>query len=122
MEVRDQLDGIFARLKEKIDGVLVVKAHGREQDEMAGFAAQIDAAHQPRLRVGLLGAALTNLSTAAAGIGTALVFAAGALEVIHGRMTPGAVSSAGFSNWPPCFSKPPPVWIAFARFLSRNPM
>lgn len=93
-EVRDQLDGIFARLKQKIDGVLVVKAHGREQDEMAGFAAQIEAAHQPRLQVGLLGAALSNLSTAAAGIGAALVFAAGALEVIHGRMTPGAVLSA----------------------------
>ncbi len=93
-EVRGQLDGIFARLKEKIDGILVVKAHGREQDEMAGFAAQIGAAHRPRLRVGLLGAALTNLSTAAAGIGTALVFAAGSLEVVHGRMTPGAVLSA----------------------------
>lgn len=93
-EVRDQLDGIFARLKQKIDGVLVVKAHGREQDEMAGFAAQIEAAHRPRLQVGLLGAALSNLNTAAAGIGAALVFAAGALEVIHGRMTPGAVVSA----------------------------
>jgi subfamily B ATP-binding cassette protein MsbA len=93
-EVRDQLDGIFARLKEKIDGVLVVKTHGREQDEMAGFAAQIDAAHRPRLRVGLLGTALSNLSTTAAGIGASLVFAAGALEVIHGRMTPGTVLSA----------------------------
>jgi len=93
-EVRGQLDGIFAWLKEKIDGVLVVKAHGREQDEMAGFAAQIGAAHRPRLQVGLLGAALSNLSAAAACIGTALVFAAGALEAIHGRMTPGAVVSA----------------------------
>jgi subfamily B ATP-binding cassette protein MsbA len=93
-EVRGQLDGIFARLKEKIDGVLVVKVHSREQQEMTGFTAQIDAAHRPRLRVGLLGAALTNLSTTAAGIGASLVFAAGALEVIHGRMTPGTVLSA----------------------------
>lgn len=94
VEVRVQLDGIFARLKEKIDGMLVIKAHGREQEEMAGFAAQIEAAHQPRLRVGLLGAALSNLSTTAAGIGVSLVFAAGALEVMHSRMTPGAVLSA----------------------------
>lgn len=92
--VRGQLDGIFARLKEKLDGMLVVKAHAREQDEMIGFAAQIDAAHQPRVRVGLLGAAFSNLSTTAAGIGTSLVFAAGAWEAAHGRMTPGTVLSA----------------------------
>ena len=93
-EVRGQLDGIFARLKEKLDGVLVVKAHAREQDEMAGFAAQIDEAHRPRLKVGLLGAAFSNLSATAAGIGASLVFAAGALEVINGRMTAGSVLSA----------------------------
>lgn len=92
--VRGQLDGIFARLKEKLDGMLVVKAHGREQDETIGFAAQIGEAHRPRLRVGLLGAALSNLSTAAAGVGASLVFAAGAWEAAHGRMTPGAVLSA----------------------------
>ena len=92
--VRSQLDGIFARLKEKLDGMLVVKAHGREQDEMIGFAAQIDAAHQPRLRVGLLGAAFSNLSQTAAGIGASLGFAAGAWETAHGRMTPGTVLSA----------------------------
>lgn len=92
--VRGQLDGIFARLKEKLDGMLVVKAHGREQDEMIGFAAQIDAAHQPRLRVGLLGAAFSNLSQTAAGIGASLVFAAGVWETAHGRMTPGTVVSA----------------------------
>lgn len=92
--VRGQLDGIFARLKEKLDGMLVVKAHAREQDEMIGFAAQIGAAHQPRLRVGLLGAAFSNLSTTAAGIGASLVFAAGAWESAHGRMTPGTVLSA----------------------------
>ena len=134
MEVRGRLDDIFARLKEKIDGVLVVKAHGREQDEMAGFAAQIAAAHQPRLRVGLLGAALSNLSTMVAGIGASLVFAAAALEAIHGRMTPGAVLrprrrppccsalSAGYSTSPPCSSRLPPAWTASARFSSRNPM
>ncbi len=92
--VRGQLDGIFTRLKEKIDGVLVVRAYARERDEMAGFAAQIGQAHRPRLRVGLLGAAFSNLSTTAAGIGTSLVFAAGALEILRGRLTPGTVLSA----------------------------
>jgi ABC-type multidrug transport system fused ATPase/permease subunit len=92
--VRGQLDGIFARLKEKLDGMLVVKAHARERDEMAGFAIQIGEAHRPRLRVGLLGAAFSNLSLTAAGIGASLVFAAGAMEVLNGRMTPGGVLSA----------------------------
>jgi ABC-type multidrug transport system fused ATPase/permease subunit len=92
--VRGQLDGIFARLKEKLDGMLVVKAHAREEDEMIGFAAQIGAAHEPRLRVGLLGAAFSNLSTTAAGVGASLVFAAGAWEAAHGRMMPGTVLSA----------------------------
>jgi ABC-type multidrug transport system fused ATPase/permease subunit len=92
--VRGQLDGIFSRLKEKLDGMLVVKAHARERDEMVGFAAQIGEAHRPRLRVGLLGAAFSNLSMTAAGAGTSLVFAAGALEFLHGRMTPGGALSA----------------------------
>lgn len=92
--VRGQLDGIFARLKEKLDGMLVVKAHAREQDEMIGFSAQIGEAHRPRLRVGRLGAAFSNLSMTAAGIGASLVFAAGAWEAANGRMTPGAVLSA----------------------------
>jgi ABC-type multidrug transport system fused ATPase/permease subunit len=61
---------------------------------MAGFAAQIGEAHRPRLRVGLLGAAFSNLSMTAAGMGTSLVFAAGALEVLNGRMTPGSALSA----------------------------
>lgn len=93
-EVRGQLDDIFGCLKEKIDGALVVKAHGREQHEMAGFAEKIEAAHRPRLRVGLLGAALSNLSATTAGIGGSLVFAVAALEAIDRHMTPGAVVSA----------------------------
>lgn len=93
-EVRGQLDGIFARLKEKLDAMLIVRAYAREREEMIGFAAQIGAAHRPRLRVGLLGAAFSNLSATAAGIGASLMFAAGAYEVIHGRMTPGTVLSA----------------------------
>jgi subfamily B ATP-binding cassette protein MsbA len=92
--VRGQLDGIFARLKEKLDGMLVVKAHAREQDEMVDFAMQIGQAHRPRVRVGRLGAAFSNLSMTLAGIGASLVFAAGALEAANGHLTPGTVLSA----------------------------
>ncbi len=99
LAVRDRLDTVFGHLKTKIDGVLVVKAHAREDAEGASFAAQIEAAHGPRLRVGRLGAAFSNLSTALSGIGASAVFAAGAFEVLHGRMTPGeAVSAAALAG------------------------
>jgi subfamily B ATP-binding cassette protein MsbA len=92
--VRARLDTIFSHLKQKIDGVLVVKAHAREAAEAAAFAAQIDAAHEPRVRLANLGAAFSNLSAAAAGVGASAVFAAGAYEAAHGRMTPGGVVAA----------------------------
>jgi subfamily B ATP-binding cassette protein MsbA len=92
--VRDRLDTIFGHLKAKIDGMLVVKAHAREDAEGASFATQIDAAHGPRVRVGRLGVAFSNLSAAISGIGASAVFAAGAFEVLHGRMSPGEVVSA----------------------------
>jgi subfamily B ATP-binding cassette protein MsbA len=87
--VRSRLDGVFGQLKEKFDGVLVVKAHAREEAEMADFAARIDAAHEPRLRVERMVAAFCNLSVATGGIGVSAVFAVAAFDVLHGRMTPG---------------------------------
>ena len=40
-----------------------------------------------------LGAAFSNISGAIGGVGTALVFAVGAYEVLQGRLTPGGVVS-----------------------------
>ncbi len=91
--VRDHLDAIFGRLKEKIDGILVVKAHAREEAEIAEFSARIEAAHQPRVRVGRLGAAFSSLTLATSGIGAAAIFAVAAWEVHQGRMTPGQLVS-----------------------------
>jgi subfamily B ATP-binding cassette protein MsbA len=93
-EVRDRLDTVFSHLKAKCDGVLVVKACAREEAEMSEFAAQIDAAHAPRVRVERLNAALSTLTLAVSGVGSTLVFAAAALLVIHGRLTPGEVVAA----------------------------
>ncbi|HZU35702.1 MAG TPA: ABC transporter ATP-binding protein, partial [Gemmataceae bacterium] len=92
--VRQRLDTVFGHLKAKFDGVLVVKACAREEAEMAEFAAQIEAAHEPRVRVERMSAALSNLSLAISGVGTALVFAVGALQVVNGQLTPGEVVSA----------------------------
>ncbi len=93
-QVRVRLDTIFGHLKEKLDGMLIVKASGREQGEMAEFAAQLSAAHEPRVRVGRLGAAFANVTAALSGAGAVLVFAVAAVHVLEGRMTPGAAVSA----------------------------
>ena len=93
-QVRQQLDGVFGHLKAKFDGMLVVKAHGREQTEIAEFSAQMDAVHGPRVRVEALAAAFSSVSVAAGGIGAALIFAVGSLEVVAGRLSLGEVVSA----------------------------
>lgn len=93
-EVRTRLDTIFGHLKEKIDGIQVVKVHGREAAEAEEFAGRIAAAHDPRLRVGRLGVALSALVTTTGGTGAALVFAVGALDVAAGRMSAGELVSA----------------------------
>ena len=96
--VRSKMDLIFGLLKEKIDGSLVIKASAQEPAEVAEFAAQLDDAHGPRVRDHRLSAAFSNLSAAISGVGTSAVFAAGAWEVLQGRMTPGgAVSTAALA-------------------------
>ena len=92
-EVRERLDRIFARLKERVDGMLVVRAHAREQAEVVEFAERIRLAHEPRVRVGWLGAALSSVSIALSGLGTTLVLGVAALGAISGRMTPGEAAA-----------------------------
>lgn len=89
--VRSQLDEIFSQLKQKCDGVLVVKAHACEEDEIARFSAQIGAAHEARLQLERMTSAFSNVNLVLSGVGSALVFAVAALEASVGRMTPGEV-------------------------------
>src|SRR5262249_8057491 len=91
--IREKMDMIFGHLKAKLDGAIVIKAHARERQEMADFAAQLEDAHVPRVAEGHLGAAFANLSGAIGGVGTAVVFAVGAYEVLQGRLTAGQVVS-----------------------------
>jgi subfamily B ATP-binding cassette protein MsbA len=93
LEIRTKMDVVFGTIKERIDGVLVVKAHARERQETADFVGQLGDAHVPRVREAHLHAAFGNLSGLISGVGTAAVFAVGAIEVLHGRMTPGGVVS-----------------------------
>jgi ABC-type multidrug transport system fused ATPase/permease subunit len=94
LEVRHQLDRVFAQLKQKIDGVLVVRAANTEALEVAEFTRQITALHEPRLRVNQLGIAFSNLCLGIGAIGASLVFAVGAWEVIQGRLSMGDLIAA----------------------------
>jgi ABC-type multidrug transport system fused ATPase/permease subunit len=96
--IREKMDLIFGGLKAKLDGTIVIRAYAREPEEVAEFAVQLDDAHGPRVRDGNLGAAFANISGAIGGVGTAVVFAVGAYEVLQGRLTPGgAVSTAALA-------------------------
>ncbi len=97
--VRAKMDLIFGLLKERIDGSLLIKTAAQEPAEVAAFAGQLDDAHGPRVRDHQLSAAFSNLSAAISGVGISAVFAAGAWEVLQGRMTPGgAVSTAALAS------------------------
>jgi ABC-type multidrug transport system fused ATPase/permease subunit len=91
--IRSKMDSLFGHLKEKIDGTLVIKAYAQEPAEEKGFAAQLADVHVPRVLESRLSAAFSNISGAISGIGTAAVFTAAAIEVLQGRMTPGAAVS-----------------------------
>jgi ATP-binding cassette, subfamily B, bacterial MsbA len=91
--IREKMDVLFGNLKAKLDGSLVIKAYAREPEEIVDFACQLDDAHVPRVQESQFGAAFSNISVAIGGAGTALVFAAGAWEVLQGRLTPGGVVS-----------------------------
>ena len=96
--VRSKMDLIFGLLKERIDGTIVIKTSAQEPLEIAGFAALLADAHIPRVRDHRLSAAFSNISAAISGVGVSAVFAAGAWEVLQGRMTPGgAVSTAALA-------------------------
>lgn len=91
--VRRRLDAVFGRLKETLDGAMVVKVCAGEEGEVAGFSRRFGESHGSRLRVGRLSALLSNVTGAISGVGTSAVFAVGALAVARGGMTPGEVVS-----------------------------
>jgi len=86
-EVRSQLDRLFSHLKDRLDGLLVVRASAGEARDVAEFTRQFTALHQPRLLVGRLQIDFHSLSLGIAALGASLVFAIGSWEVLAGRLT-----------------------------------
>jgi ABC-type multidrug transport system fused ATPase/permease subunit len=93
-DVRGRLDRIFVQLKEKLDGAVVVKGHGREIAEKREFERKLSDAHPPRVALGRLTVGISVGGQLLAGLGTAAVLAVGVAGVARGDLTPGQVVSA----------------------------
>ncbi|HXD87556.1 MAG TPA: ABC transporter ATP-binding protein [Urbifossiella sp.] len=98
LDVRSRLDRIFVQLQEKMDGAMVVKAFGREAQEMGEFQAKMDGVHDPRVRLGRLGFHFSLGGQLLGWLGGAAVFATAAWLVVRGTMTWGqAISCSALS-------------------------
>jgi ABC-type multidrug transport system fused ATPase/permease subunit len=93
-DVRGRLDAVFEDLKEKLDGAVLVRAHGREAAEEAAFAARIRDCHPPRVDLGRLTAGFAVGGQLVTGLGPLAVFAAGVLAAMYGLVTPGQAAAA----------------------------
>ncbi len=93
-DVRGRLDRIFVQLKEKLDGAVVVKGHGREVEEKREFERKLADAHPPRIALGLLTTGISIGGQLLAGLGAMAVLAAGVAGVARGDLTPGQVVAA----------------------------
>ena len=91
--VRNQMDSLLAGLKEKLDGILLIKAAGREQAETAEFEMLLRNVHVPRVKDARLRTTFSSLSALISGIAPIAVFAIAAREALHGRMTLGEITS-----------------------------
>jgi ABC-type multidrug transport system fused ATPase/permease subunit len=93
-DIRRQLDQLFGGLKQKIDGIHVIRATAAEAAEISQFTRQIGQLHVPRLQVNGLGISFSNLCAGLGGIGASLLFAIGAAEVSSGQLTVGELIAA----------------------------
>jgi ABC-type multidrug transport system fused ATPase/permease subunit len=84
--VRSRLDQVFTHLKQKLDGMLVVRAAAQEIRETAEFTRQIAELHQPRVQVGGLAIAFSQCCQGLSGLFGVLIFGVGASEVLAGRL------------------------------------
>ncbi|HLW68449.1 MAG TPA: ABC transporter ATP-binding protein [Gemmataceae bacterium] len=93
-DVRHRLDRIFVQLKEKLDGAVVVKGHGREAAEEAEFEARMAEAHPARIELGRLTTGFSVGGQLLAGLGAIIAFMAGVWAVKRGGLSVGEAAEA----------------------------
>ena len=88
---REQEGQVATRLTDMLAGIPLVQAFGRERDEMTRFEAESTRALDENVRTARMEAAVSRSAELLAATGTAAALVIGALEVLDGRMTPGAL-------------------------------
>jgi ABC-type multidrug transport system fused ATPase/permease subunit len=93
-QVRERLDVIFAHLKERLDGIVVVKSYAAEESEAAEFSARIREAHASRLRLGRHSVSLSAACQLLTSVGAMAAFFSGLSAVVQGQMSAGQAAGA----------------------------
>ncbi|MGN0997065.1 MAG: ABC transporter ATP-binding protein [Candidatus Ventricola sp.] len=89
--VQGQLDSVTAATRENLTGVRVLRAFGKEQDEMARFERRNQLLARMQRAVGRVSAAMNPLTYVAINLAVILLIRTGALRVAQGSLTQGQV-------------------------------
>jgi len=91
-EVREQREGIYGDLQEKLAGVQIVKSYAKERYEVRQFVGETRSLLGLNVRMTMLSTALWTIAEfIGSGIGTGLLLWYGGRLVIEGRLTPGGL-------------------------------
>lgn len=91
---QEQVGRVASVAHESIDGAMVVKALGREQEEVDRLAVAADALRGSRVEVGRLRATFEPSIDALPNVGIVALLAIGAAAIDSGRITPGELVQA----------------------------
>lgn len=89
--VQDSLDSVLGATRENLTGARVLRAFGKEQDEIQAFAAKNQQLTQTQRTVGRVAALLNPMTYVIINVAIVLLIHTGAIRVEQGLLTKGAV-------------------------------
>jgi ATP-binding cassette subfamily B protein len=88
---QDRIGDVSSVVHESIDGALIVKTLGREEEETARLAAKADALRVERVTAGFIRAGFEPALQALPSVGIILLLAVGSWQISLGQVTPGTL-------------------------------
>jgi ABC-type multidrug transport system fused ATPase/permease subunit len=92
--VQEQVGRVASVAHESIDGAMVVKALGREDDELARLTVEADELRRARIRVGRMRATFEPIIDALPNVGIVVLLAVGTWEISNGTISTGELVQA----------------------------